>query len=352
VFYAEAPDQLRRIGVKAGEGVLAACMSRGEMLHVKRGVKTAYFHERVEGSLPFTVDAALALPLEGDGVQLGAVALFGSPGSRSFTREDESLMQLVAANVSTAVRLFFSTQSRERSERLTSIGRLLSQVIHDFKTPMTVISGYVQLMADAGDAEKRHEYAEEVLKQFDVLTGMQREVLEFARGERTLFVRRVYLHKFFGDLRRQLELELSGLPIELKLAVDTKIVARFDEARVARAVHNLARNAIEAMEAGGVLTLLAKLEGRELLIAVSDTGPGIPPAIEHRLFQSFVTMGKEGGTGLGLAIVKKIVEEHGGTVRVKSSAKGATFELRLPQPQLEEKKPSSRKTAKGQRSSP
>jgi len=70
------------------------------------------------------------------------------------------------------------------------------------------------------------------------------------------------------------------------------------------------------------------------------------------MFQSFVTMGKEGGTGLGLAIVKKIVEEHGGTVKVKSSARGATFELRLPQPELPESKPAARRGTKGQRSTP
>jgi signal transduction histidine kinase/putative methionine-R-sulfoxide reductase with GAF domain len=347
-----APDALTRIGVKAGEGLLATAMSRGELLRVKAGARSPYWHERVEGRLPFAVDSALVLPLEGEDAPLGAVALFGTADSRAFTGEDESLMQLVGANVSTAVRLFFASQARERGERLTSIGRLLSQVIHDFKTPMTVISGYVQLMADAGDAKKRHEYAEEVLKQFDVLTGMQREVLEFARGERTLFVRRVYLHKFFGDLRRQLELEIAGKPIELKLNVDTKLVARFDEARVARAVHNLARNAIEAMDQGGVLTLRCKRDGQDLVLAVSDTGPGIPPAIEHRLFQSFVTMGKEGGTGLGLAIVKKIVEEHGGSVSVKSSPKGVTFELRLPQPELVESKPASRKGSKPQRGTP
>lgn len=353
VHDAASPDALVRIGVKAGEGLLAAAMSRGEVLRLNAGEKSPHWHERVEGRLPFAVDSALVLPLEGDGAPLGAVGLFGSAGSRAFTGEDESLMHLVGANVSTAVRLFFASQARERGERLTSIGRLLSQVIHDFKTPMTVISGYVQLMAEAGDADKRHEFAEEVLKQFDVLTGMQREVLEFARGERTLFVRRVYLHKFFGDLRRQLELEVSGRPIELKLDIDTKVVARFDEARVARAVHNLARNAIEAMEKnGGTLTLRGKLDGNDLLIGVSDNGPGIPPAIEHRLFQSFVTMGKEGGTGLGLAIVKKIVEEHGGTVKVKSSPRGASFELRLPQPELAQAKPASRKSNKGQRSTP
>jgi signal transduction histidine kinase/putative methionine-R-sulfoxide reductase with GAF domain len=353
VYDSGAPETLTRIGVKAGEGLLAAAMSRREVLYVAPGVRSPYWHERVEGSLAFAVEAALVLPLEGETAPLGAIALLGTTGSRAFTAEDESLMQLVGANASTAVRLFFASQSRERGERLTSIGRLLSQVIHDFKTPMTVISGYVQLMADAADTKQRHEYAEEVLKQFDALTSMQREVLEFARGERTLFVRRVYLHKFFGDLRRQLELELSDKAIELKLNVDTKVVARFDEARVARAVHNLARNAIEAMqEQGGVLTLHGKLEGKNLLIAVSDTGPGIPPAIEHRLFQSFVTMGKEGGTGLGLAIVKKIVEEHGGSVDVKSNPRGATFELRLPQPELSQSKPPTRKGNKTQRSTP
>jgi signal transduction histidine kinase len=353
-YDAEAPEKLSRVGVKAGEGLLAAVMARGEMLVVRPGTRSSDWNERVEGSLPFPVDSAVVLPLEGDSGPLGAVGLFGSKSSRTFTGEDEKLMQLIGANVSTAVRLFFASRARERGERLTSIGRLLSQVIHDFKTPMTVISGYVQLMADAADTKKRHEYAEEVLKQFDVLTGMQREVLEFARGERTLFVRRVYLHKFFADLRRQLELELelNGKPIELKLNVDTKVVARFDEARLARAVHNLARNAIEAMTTGGVLTLRGKLQGKELLIAVSDTGPGVPPAIEHRLFQSFVTMGKDGGTGLGLAIVKKIVEEHGGTVTVKSSPKGATFELRLPQPEPEPSKAAPRKGPRGQRSTP
>jgi hypothetical protein len=65
---------------------------------------------------------------------------------------------------------------------------------------------------------------------------------------------------------------------------------------------------------------------------VSDTGPGIPPEIEGRLFQSFVTAGKADGTGLGLAIVKKIAEEHGGTVSVHSTSRGATFEMRIPQP--------------------
>jgi signal transduction histidine kinase len=241
-------------------------------------------------------------------------------------------MGLVGANLSTAVRLFRASVQRERGQRMTTIGRLLSQVIHDFKTPMTVISGHVQMMTSADDPTVRAEHAAGVLKQLEMLTAMQREVLDFARGERRIFVRRVYLNRFFDDMKKQIEQYAEGHPITLDFDIDTKVTARFDEFRIARAVQNLGRNAIEAMsEKGGVLSVYARMDGDDLLIGISDTGPGIPEEIQGRMFQSFVTAGKQGGTGLGLAIVKKIVQEHKGSIVVRSSAEGATFELRLPQ---------------------
>jgi signal transduction histidine kinase/putative methionine-R-sulfoxide reductase with GAF domain len=351
VFDTKNPEALQRIGVKSREGFLGVCMAEANILSVDDADKDARWNAHVEGSFGFAVTSVLAVPLDGDNAPLGAIGLFSHDPGGTFEEADESLMRLVSANVSTAVRLFNANRSRERSERLTSIGRLLSQVIHDFKTPMTVISGYTQLMADADARETRHEYSEEILKQFDVLIAMQREVLEFARGERTVFVRKVYLNKFFADVRRQLTLEVTGMPIELSFQVDTKLVARFDEGRLARVVHNLARNAIEAMgEAGGVLTIGARVDGQDLVIFVQDTGPGIPKAIEGQLFQSFVTMGKAGGTGLGLAIVKKIVEEHRGSVSVTSSSAGATFEIRLPQPATPAP-PAAKKANSGRKSS-
>jgi signal transduction histidine kinase len=189
-------------------------------------------------------------------------------------------------------------------------------------------------MAECDDSTRRLEYTEQILRQFDVLANMQREVLEFARGERTVFVRKVYLRRFFAEIRRQLAQEIAERPVELTMDVDSKGVARFDEGHIARAIFNLARNAIEAMQLrGGTLSIAARLEQQVLVIVVADTGPGIPKEIEGRLFQTFVTAGKQGGTGLGLAIVKKIVEEHDGEVVVSSSAEGARFELRLPQPE-------------------
>jgi signal transduction histidine kinase/putative methionine-R-sulfoxide reductase with GAF domain len=332
VYDDDERGDLLRLFVKHGEGALGASMSQGALLNIPSAAQDANYSERVEGRYPFVVESVLAVPMHGEDAPLGAIGLVNKRAGQKFGAEDESLLHLVSANVSTALRLYQANEERERSARLTTIGRLLSQVIHDFKTPLTVISGHVQLMQNEADGKLRAEHAKKVLKQFDVLAAMQKEVLEFARGERTLFVRRVYLHKFFGELRQQLSHEVDGRAIELEMVIDTKGVVRLDENRVARALHNLARNAVEAMaEKGGVLKIEAHMDGSDLLIAVSDTGPGIPAEVLGRLFQSFVTSGKKGGTGLGLAIVKKIVDEHGGRIETFSSPAGARFELRFPQ---------------------
>ena len=315
--------------VKSGEGWLKRSMLAGEtrILDAHDLSETP-----VEARFAFPVLAGIVAPLEGDEANLGAVGLFGLRKARAFEHDDLELVRLLSSNISTAVRLHRAATAREKTERLTSIGRLLSQVVHDFKTPMTVISGYSQLMVDCEDRKQRTNYAEEILRQFELVTSMQREVLEFARGERSIFVRRVYLARFFNDLIKQIEREISGLPIELSTQIDAKASARFDESRIARAVHNLIRNAIEAMVSkGGRLTLAASVSDGSMIIEVADTGPGIPEAISGKLFQSFVTANKPGGTGLGLAIVKKIVDEHGGAVIVESSQHGAKFRIVLPQ---------------------
>ena len=280
--------------------------------------------------------SALIVPLEGEHkAPMGALAIYNKRGGRPFNEEDRELLELVAANVSTAIMLQLSREAREREERLTTIGRLLSSVIHDLKTPLTVIGGYVQLMQASKARSVREKYAKLVVRQFDLIATMQREVLEFARGEKSILVRKVYLQKFFDDVRAELESDLSRRGIELVVDLQERGTARFDEAKILRVVHNLARNAAEAMGSQGgkfVVKVTRDKDDAALLMSFSDTGPGIPKEIEHRLFQSFVTSGKRGGTGLGLAIVKKIAEEHGGTVSVQSSNRGATFKLRIPQP--------------------
>jgi len=327
--------RVRRVRMKEGEGIAGRAMQTGETLMTNAEQDEPENSREMRELVGFAPSAVLAVPLEGDGGgALGAIALYDKRDLPGFNDEDKALLVIIAANASTAIRLQLAREAREHEDRLTTIGRLLSGVIHDMKTPLTVISGYVQLMQSTESKEERDEYAEQALKQFDHMSAMQREVLEFARGEKSVLIRKVYLQKFFEDVRKQLENEFKNRDIELVVDIQDKGTARFDEGKMLRVVHNLARNAAEAMaDRGGKFTITVKREkpSRALLVTFADNGPGIPKEIEHRLFQSFATSGKKGGTGLGLAIAKKIAEEHKGSIVVHSTRNGATFELRIPQ---------------------
>ena len=332
----ERAKKMKRLPYPQDEGLIGWAIKNDEVLVTSDAQSDPRhdqtFDDRIGGA---SAKTAMVVPLEGEHeAPMGAIAIYNKRAGRPFSDEDRGLFELIVANASTAVLLQLSREAREREERLTTIGRLLSSVIHDLKTPLTVISGYVQLMQGATDASQRTRYSELILRQFDLIGAMQREVLEFARGEKSVLVRKVYLQNFFEDVRVQLESDLARRGIELVVDVQERGTARFDEGKMLRVIHNLARNAAEAMgKKGGkfVIKVTRDKDSGDLVVSFSDTGPGIPKEIEHRLFQSFVTSGKKGGTGLGLAIVKKIAEEHGGSISVQSSGRGATFKLRVPQ---------------------
>jgi signal transduction histidine kinase len=185
-------------------------------------------------------------------------------------------------------------------------------------------------MAQIEDSEQREAYVEQILRQFDLMSGMTREVLAFARGETNVLVRKVYMHRFLDEVSTQLAHALAGRSVELRIDPQYNGVAYFDEQKMMRIIHNMARNAADAMTEGGSFHVVSRQSDGQLVLEFIDDGPGIPPEMEGRLFDLFAS-GKEGGTGLGLAIAKKIVDEHGGEITCESEpGKGTTFRVSLP----------------------
>jgi signal transduction histidine kinase/putative methionine-R-sulfoxide reductase with GAF domain len=250
-------------------------------------------------------------------------------GDGPWSNDDLKLLVLIASQAATAISLARRRSEQSKSDRLASIGRMLAGLLHDLKTPMTIISGYAQLMAAMDDAAQRDRYVEQIQRQFDLMAGMTREVLAFARGDTDLVMRKVYMHRFAADLSTQLGAAVQGRGIELSVEARYDGVAFFDEQKLMRVFHNLTSNAIEAMPDGGTLRVTIDREGEDLVWTVQDTGQGIPEQVRGRLFELFAT-GKKGGTGLGLAIVKKIIDDHHGTIRPESGPSGTTFVIRMP----------------------
>jgi signal transduction histidine kinase/putative methionine-R-sulfoxide reductase with GAF domain len=327
-------DTLRRANLPAGVGVVGWVSLHKQALMVNDPEHDARHDRFVAEKIGVPARNILAVPLLHGALDedraLGAFEVLNRRGAEGFSDGDLKLLTLIAGQASKAIALARGREERLHQDRLASIGQMMSGVLHDLKTPMTIVSGYAQLMAHIDDEPQRERYADLVLKQFDLMSAMTREVLQFARGESNLLIRKVYLQKFLEEVQQQLERELAGRNIELTVDARYLGVAHFDELKLFRLIHNLARNAADAMESGGRFTLTVDRDGGDLVLAFADTGPGIPEAIRERLFEAFATSGKADGTGLGLAIVKKIVDEHQGRVSYDTGPGGTTFRVALP----------------------
>jgi signal transduction histidine kinase len=327
------PEAVTKVRIKAGEGICGWVAAHGEP-QIVNDVKYDKRHSQdLEDDIGYHPRSVLCVPLRwADGA--GALELLNkSGGAADFTEDDLKLAAVIAGHVSSAIGLARAREHREREERLSTIGQLLSGVLHDLKTPITVISGAVQLLVTERDETKRQVLADRVVRQVGMINSLVRETLAFARGESSLWVRKVYLHKYFGDLVEQLAQEFRGRGMAVQLNLKDRGISHFDQHKVQRAIHNLARNALEALSGRpGVLTITVdrRTADNALLVSVTDDGPGISEQIRGRLFESFATFGKAGGTGLGLAIVRKIVQDHGGTIEVESRPGATTFQLAIP----------------------
>lgn len=328
------PDAVKTQTIRRGGGI-SGWVARHGRPQVVNDVEADDRHAKdVADQVGYHPRSVLAVPLtweEGN----GALEMLNKHGgTMPFTDEDVRTASLIANHISTAIGLAAARARKGKRDRLSTIGQLLSSVLHDLKTPMTIISGYTQLLVKEDEREERQRLARSVLRQVELINAMTRETIAFARGDRSVWVRKVYLHKFFAEVKEQLERELEGRGVQIGLELRDRGVARFDEHKIQRAVHNLARNAAEALgERGGRFDIIVerRVDDNALVLRFRDDGPGVPEEIRHALFESFTTHGKREGTGLGLAIVRKIVDDHEGAITVESRPGATEFRIVLPQ---------------------
>lgn len=286
-----------------------------------------------EEQLPFLPAAGLVVPLIVDDEMLGALAVLDRPGKHSgFSDADAKVVSLLSGQVARTLAVRQERAQAEREDRLAALGKALAGVLHDFRTPMTVASGYVQLMTREDEPAERADLAAKTLAQLEALTQMTRDVLAFARGEQVLLTRKVALADFATEMEEMAHAVFSGSHVQWQVKRLDRGMARFDAFKITRAVQNIAKNAREALVDHKNAQFTMEIAGtpQEVVMTFSDNGTGVPLAFQHRLFDAFATQGKEDGTGLGLAMVKQVAEAHGGTATYRDTpGGGATFELRI-----------------------
>lgn len=219
----------------------------------------------------------------------------------------------------------------ERSQRLAAMGEMAASLAHQLRTPLAAALLYsVNLGKPDMPAETRTKFSEKAIAQLRRLERLIQDVLLFARGE-VMGQDPIVLADFLQEIAQTVEPLMREAGVHFSLDASCGALAFLGARKALQgAVINLLENALQATSGGGKICLAANLEGGELLLAVRDSGPGIPLELQSRIFEPFFTT-KGQGTGLGLAIAQGVAKAHGGRIVLFSKAgDGAEFVLIVP----------------------
>jgi len=275
--------------------------------------------------------AVMCVPILSREEIIGAIYVDHDQYVSCVSRTDVEVLESLADCASVAIENARLTERMLLAERVSSVGRMVSSIVHDFRGPLTSIRVGAELIARDPGGAKTTMLAGRIVGEADRMAAMAQEVLDFCRGRTSITSSRQSIGNLLTDLTGQIEeeTEAAGISLVFDLREDTSLL--IDSRRMHRVLRNLINNAMDAMREGGVLTIRADRYGERVRICVSDTGCGMAEEVRSRVFEPFFTEGKRDGSGLGMSIAQRIVEAHGGEIRIDSSpGAGTTVTILLP----------------------
>jgi PAS domain S-box-containing protein len=210
----------------------------------------------------------------------------------------------------------------QEQEALAAIGQMAAVVAHEVKNPLAGIAGVIQILRGRYPKETgEHQIMGEVLTRIDALVETLQDLLLYARP-RELKLREVPLNDLLAETARMLAVDPRSKDVKIEMPV-SQCTLRVDVDYLREALLNIYLNAAQAMNGKGEIHTELSDQGNLCILRITDNGPGIPDEVRARVFEPFFTT-KGRGTGLGLALVKRVIERHGGEVRIHCPPAGGT----------------------------
>lgn len=283
---------------------------------------------RYDGKIIWSQDTARAV-LDGEGQ-----TLYYEGSLQDITERKNAEQNLLEAKKKAELALIELKEYQSimiHKERLAALGELSAGIAHEINNPLSIVSGYVQMLLMDDNVDIRiKENAKIIEQQVRRASLIVDKLLQFSKGAKSE-ITKVDVNQIVENILVLLKHQFKLFNITVVKQLDLKLdPINADPSQLQHVFHNIISNAVDAMPKGGTLTVSTGLKDGYVEVRFADTGWGIPKKNQGRLFDPFFTT-KEAGTGLGLSLSFGIVEAHKGQIVVKSSInKGATFILKLP----------------------
>lgn len=214
-----------------------------------------------------------------------------------------------------------------RLDRLNLIGEMAASIGHEVRNPMTTVRGFIQMVSDKEGCQPYREYFNLMIEELDRANSILTNFLSMANNK-AVELEHLSLNSIVKSMYPLIYSDalLSDKSIKLELGKIPKII--LDEKEIRQLILNLARNGLEAMDQGGLLTIGTYSDKNEIILFVRDEGSGIPRDLLSKIGTPFITT-KQDGTGLGLAVCYSIANRHNASIRFNTGEMGTTFQVRF-----------------------
>ena len=312
------------------ESIAGSVVQTGEPLVVQDVRKDPRFYNKVDEQTKITTRSILAVPLIARDKEIGVLEAINKEDGGDFTAEDVELLTLLGDQAAVAVQNAILFQQSD----------LISEIVHEMRTPLSSIVAYSELMQRSGATLGQcQQFAGVIEHEADRLSELATHFLDLAQlesGRASMAQDPVELstviHMAVKVLAVQADDKQIGLSVDIPFALPLILG---DAQRLHQVMLNLVGNSIKYCRPGDEITITARSEGDHLTVSVADTGPGIAAEALPHIFERFYRVPGSGkrasGSGLGLTITQHIIEAHGGDISVSSEeGQGATFTFTLP----------------------
>lgn len=344
-----------RIGpLPVGKGILGAVVREAKPLRLKDLTNDPRSHGFPKHHPPMR--SFLGVPIVSKGKVFGNLYLTEKQGAEEFSKEDEAVAVTLAAQAAIAVenvslyeevRRSYEQLKRSqdlllRQEKLASLGRLAAGLAHEINNPLSSVAGFAEALQRRAQSERLKgldefqdvsEYLAFIQEEVARASAIVRRLLDFARQREPSF-EVLDLSSLIRDtvalIRRQAAVANKRIALDIAPGLPP---VQADRQMLQQLMLNLVTNALDAIDGEGEVWISALSTPEHVEVLVRDTGCGIPPEHLAKVFDPFFTTKEVGkGTGLGLAICQGIMEQHGGSIEVRSDGvgKGTTVAICLP----------------------
>lgn len=219
-----------------------------------------------------------------------------------------------------------------RNERLSTIGKFSSVILHDIRNPLAVIKVIADLLLmHNGNYEQVEQDVARLRREVARMERLAQEFLDYSRGEVRIELTVSNVDRMLSRLRDSCEDAVRKSGIDFILDYESNVPFIVDEERFLRVLVNLVENSRKAMNPGGKLSVHAAMKQDCMVFTIRDTGVGMSAEVVKRVYEPFYSESGGGGTGLGMLIVKNIVEAHEGSISIDSTlGVGTTVTVKIP----------------------